>query len=105
MITFGLRIRPVLAGIVLLTSIFILTGLILRFATPALSLQHVLWQARYALLAWRLCLYVSCAALFFSLYRRLPPRGRQKLKHIACWSLVLFFVGEISNALQWGDGA
>ncbi|EBL8291852.1 hypothetical protein DLP14_14465 [Salmonella enterica] len=98
-----LRIRPVLAGVALLTGIFIIAGMTLRFAAPALSLQYLLRQARYGLLVWRLCLYAACAALGFSLYRCLPPQGRKRLKHIAIWSLVLLVVSEISNALQWGE--
>lgn len=105
MSTFWLRIKPVLTGITLLISLCIITGLVLRFAAPAVSLQQVLWQARYGLLAWRLCLYVACAVLGFSLYRRLPPQGRQRLKHITGWSLVLLIVNEASNILQWENGA
>lgn len=102
---FWLRIKPVLATVILLTGIFLVAGLALRFAAPALSLQQVLWQARYGLLAWRLCLYAVCIGMGFSLYRRLPPRNQPRLKHIAGWSLLLLVISEISNALQWGNHA
>lgn len=100
-----LRIKPVLATLGLLTGIFLVAGLTLRFAAPALSLQQLLWQARYGLLAWRLCLYAVCTGASFSLYRRLPPRSQPRLKRIAGWSLLLLVISEISNALQWGNNA
>lgn len=100
-----LRIKPVLATLGLLTGVFLVAGLTLRFAAPALSLQQLLWQARYGLLAWRLCLYAVCMGTGFSLYRRLPPRSQPRLKRIAGWSLLLLVISEISNALQWGNNA
>ncbi|EJX0634395.1 hypothetical protein ODD08_004504 [Salmonella enterica] len=100
-----LRIKPVLAALGLLTGIFLVAGLTLRFAAPALSLQQLLWQARYGLLAWRLCLYAACVGAGFSLYRQLPTQSRPRMKHIALWSLALLAASEISNALQWGNNA
>ncbi|HAT6801799.1 TPA: hypothetical protein JAN03_07210 [Citrobacter freundii] len=99
-----LRIKPVLITIGLLTGILIIAGLTLRFAAPALSLQQVIWQARYGLLAWRLCLYAACIIAGFSLYQRLPDVRKNRLKRTAGWSLALLAVSEISNALQWGNG-
>lgn len=98
-----LRIRPVLTTLCLLTGIVMIAGLTLRFATPALSLQQLLWQARYGLLAWRLCLYAASIFAGLSLYRHLPPPIRPRLKRIAGWSLALLAVNEISNLLQWGN--
>lgn len=99
------RIKPALVTLALLTGIFLVAGLTLRFAAPALSLLQVLWQARYGLLAWRLCLYAVCIGTGFSLYRRLSPQNQSRLKRIAGWSLLLLVISEISNALQWGNGA
>ena len=99
------RIKPMLVILALLTGIFLVAGLTLRFAAPALFLQQVLWQARYGLLTWRLCLYAVCIGTGFSLYRRLPPQSQFRLKRIAGWSLLLLVISEISNALQWGNGA
>ncbi|HAT6803614.1 TPA: hypothetical protein JAN03_16455 [Citrobacter freundii] len=99
------HIKPALVTLTLLTGIFLVAGLTLRFAAPALSLQQVLWQARYGLLAWRLCLYTVCIGTGVSLYRRLSPQSQSRLKRIAGWSLLLLVISEISNALQWGNGA
>lgn len=99
-----LRLKPVLATVILLTAIFLISGLTLQFAAPALSLPRILYQARYGLLILRLCLYISCTILWFSLYRRLPVQYRHRMKRVAFWSLVLLLISEISNRLQQENG-
>lgn len=99
-----LRLKPVLATVILLTAILLISGLTLQFAAPALSLPRVLYQARHGLLTLRLCLYISCAAFWFSLYRRLSPQYRYRMKRAAAWSVILLIVSEISNLLQQENG-
>lgn len=99
-----LRLKPVLATVILLTAIFLISGLTLQFAAPALSLPRVLYQARHGLLILRLCLYISCAAFWLSLYRRLSPQYRYQMKRAAAWSVILLIVSEISNLLQQENG-
>ncbi|EHB3782789.1 hypothetical protein JXE69_000368 [Salmonella enterica subsp. houtenae serovar 17:z29:-] len=99
------RLKPVLIAVCALTGIIIITGLTLRFASPAISLQHTLYQARYGLLVWRLCLYGAGVIFGFSLYRRLPEQCRPRLIRIAGWALLLLVVSEASNLLQQGAGA
>ncbi|EKS4614618.1 hypothetical protein QB788_000363 [Salmonella enterica] len=99
------RLRPVLMAVCVLTGALIIAGLALRFASPAISLQQTLYQARYGLLAWRACLYVAGTLFGFSLYRRLPAQSRPRLVRIAGWTLVLLVVSEASNLLQQGAGA
>lgn len=101
----GSRLKPVLMVSGLLTGIIIIAGLTLRFVYPAVTLQHVLYQARYGLLVWRLCLYTACILTGFSLYRRLPAQGRSCLIRIAGWSVILVMVNEASNLLLQGSGA
>lgn len=86
-----LRLKPVLATVILLTAIFLISGLTLH-------------QARHGLLILRLCLYISCTILWFSLYRRLPVQYRHRMKRVASWSLVLLLISEISNRLQQENG-
>lgn len=59
------RLKPVLMAVCVLTGIVIITGLTLRFASPAISLQHSLYQVRYGLLAWRLSLYIAGVIFVF----------------------------------------
>lgn len=99
------RLKPVLMAVCVLTGIVVITGLTLRFTAPAMSLQHTLYQVRYGLLAWRLCLYIAGIVFGFSLYRRLPVQIRPRLKRIAGWALVMLVVNELSNLLQQGNGA
>ncbi|WP_079969496.1 hypothetical protein [Salmonella enterica] len=99
------RLKPVLVAVCVLTGIIIISGLALRFASPAISLQHTLYQARYGLLVWRVCLYVAGTLFGLSLYRRLPVQYRPRLVRIAGWTLVLLLVSEVSNLLQQGADA
>lgn len=99
------RLKPVLMAAGLLIGIAIIAGLTLRFVSPAMPLQHTLYQVRYELLVWRLCLYIAGIVSGFSLYRRLPVQNRPRLKRIAGWALILLVVNEASNLLQQGNGA
>ncbi|EDW2262322.1 hypothetical protein [Salmonella enterica] len=99
------RLKPVLMAVCVLTGIIIITGLTLRFAAPAISLQHTLYQVRYGLLVWRLGLYIAGVIFSFSLYRRLPSQYRPRLVRIAGWMLVLLVVSEASNMMQQRAGA
>lgn len=99
------RLKPVLMMVCVLTGIIIVTGLVLRFASPAISMQHTLYEARYGLLAWRVCLYLAGIISGFSLYRRLSAQHRPRLVRIAGWALLLLVISEVSNLLQQGAGA
>ena len=70
------RLKPVLVAVCVLTGIIVITALTLRFASPAISLQHMLYQVRYGLLVWRLGLYIAGVPFGFSLYRLLPAQYR-----------------------------
>ncbi|USB67178.1 hypothetical protein [Klebsiella pneumoniae] len=102
--TLWLRIRPALMFLTLLTGVFILSGLVLYCFDPLLSLPHLLYRARYGLLAWRLCLYAACVVFGLSLYRRLPDTGKPRLIRVAGLVLLLLVAGELSNLLQRGTG-
>ncbi len=99
------RLKPVLVAVCVLTGIVVITGLTLRFASPAISLQHMLYQVRYGLLVWRLGLHIAGVIFGLSLYRRLPAQYRPRLVRIAGWMLVLMVVSEASNIMQQRAGA
>lgn len=99
------RLKPVLMAVCVLTGMAIIVGLTLRFASPAMELRYVLYQSRYVLLVWRLCLYIAGIIFGFSLYRRLSEQSKPRLKRIAGWTLVLLMVSEVSNMLQERAGA
>ncbi|EAS1759875.1 hypothetical protein BH012_20575 [Salmonella enterica] len=86
------------------TMVVVVIWLSVRFSGPALHWQSVLKQAQTGLLIWRLCLYAAIAGCGWGLRRRLLTRYPALLPHLtrlACWSLAILVLNEISNVLQW----
>lgn len=99
------RLRMTLITLTLLTGALVLVEVVLRDTAPALSVSQLLYQARYGLLAWRLCLYIATAVLWLHAYKNAAAVSRRQMKRTLVCFLVLVTLSEISNLLQTGGQA
>lgn len=98
------RFRNILIVLITLTGVLLLTAMVLRYSAPALSVQAWLYQARYGLLVWRLCLYTTAIVLWCNVYQRAGPDLQRRHRRVIVWFVVLVVFSETSNLLQWRGG-
>lgn len=96
------KLRMMLITLALLTGALFLTAAVLRHLAPALSVPQLLYQARYGLLVWRLCLYAAITALWWRLYLSETPASRRQMKRTMVCFLVLVALSEFSTLQQTG---
>ncbi|WMY72463.1 hypothetical protein RHD99_13295 [Buttiauxella selenatireducens] len=99
------RFRMTLIILALLTGALLLAAGVLSETSPVLGVQHLLLQARYGLLVWRLCLYTAIAILWCRAYHPAAPASRRQMKRTMVCFMLLVTLSEISNLLQTGGAA
>ena len=92
---------------IIITVCITISWLSLWSVSSVLKWQHMLWQARYILLAWRLFLYTAMVSVWIFLQPHIlqqNPFDDDRLRKIAGGSFLLLAISESSNILQWGNG-